>query len=74
MAARRLEETHEFEGTIEFTTEKSRLVETTFGERYWVPKSQTYDFNATDEHGNYMFVVSHWWWNKKDDFLVKERE
>lgn len=71
----RVEETHEFEGKVEFVTAKSRLVEDSFtGVRYWVPKSQTYDMNASDDNGNYMFVVSDWWWKKKGDFVVQDRE
>lgn len=72
--ARRMEETHEMEGRIEYVSAKSRLVEDTeSGARYWVPKTQTYDLNQTSDD-TFLFVVSDWWWKKKDDFIVKDRE
>jgi hypothetical protein len=68
------EQKHEFEGRIEHVTEKSRLVEDTeSGVRYWLPKSQTYDFNKTGED-TYLFAVYDWWWKKKGDFVVQDRE
>lgn len=70
----RIEETHEFEAKVEFTSAKSRLVELTLtGERYWVPKKCTYDFNPSDENGNFMFVVNDWWWRRRDTFIPGER-
>lgn len=68
------EPTHEFEGRIHFTTGKSRLVEVTFtGEKYWVPKKCTIDFNESDGDGNFIFVVNDWWWRKKNDFRAEDR-
>jgi hypothetical protein len=72
--ARRLEETHSFEGIVEHTTAKSRLIEDVqTGIRYWVPRSQTYDFNDTGA-GTQLFVVSDWFWKKKEDFIVQPRD
>lgn len=73
--ARRMEETHELEGRIELVTAKSRLVEDAeSGIRYWVPKTQTYDFNPCNDDGLFLLVVSDWWWRKKEDFVVQPRE
>jgi hypothetical protein len=67
----------EFEGRIEYVGPKSRLVEMTdSGVRYWLPKSCTFDFNRTnaEEPPLYMFNVTDWWWNKRHDFVVQDRE
>lgn len=69
MAPRRDEVTHEMEGRIEHTTAKARLFEDNFtGKRYWIPKSQMYDFNPSDDDGNFVVVVSDWWYKKRHDF------
>lgn len=69
----RIEETHEFEGKVLFTSSKSRLVEDTFtGVKYWIPKKCTYDMNESDDQGNFMFVVNDWWYRKRDDFIAKD--
>ena len=69
MAYRRDEETHEIEGRIELTTAKSRLVHDNMsGNKYFIPKSCTLDFNQSDADGNFLFVVSDWWWKKRHDF------
>jgi hypothetical protein len=78
MAWNKWENLHEIEASIEFTTEKSRLIEDTFtGKRYWLPKSCTYDFNLCNADKNYyLFQVNDWWWQKaqKGEFDVEERE
>lgn len=67
--------THEIEARIEFVTAKSRLIEDNFTNvRYWLPKSQTLDFNPCSDDGMYLVVVTDWWFRKKDDFIVKPRE
>jgi hypothetical protein len=67
---------YEFEAKIEFVSAKSRLVEDVFtGVRYWLPKSCTFDFNLCDaDNTYYLFVVNKWWWDKRKDFIVEERE
>ena len=54
--------TFEFEGRVEVTTAKARLVYPTMGpEKVWVPKSQTVEIGDPDEHGNCLFLVTEWW-------------
>lgn len=69
------ETTHEIEARIEFVTAKSRLIEDNFtGVRYWLPKSQTLDFNDTGSDGLFIIVVTDWWHRKRDEFVVRPRE
>lgn len=65
-------ETHQFEATVEFKSAKARLIEMTLGGRYWVPDSQTKDFYPSDFDGNFIFVVSDWWWNIRDKNNILE--
>lgn len=74
MAQRQDEITHEIEGKIEHVSAKARLVEDNFtGIRYWIPKSQTYDLNPSDDEGNFVLVVSDWWYKKRGDFEVQPK-
>lgn len=69
MARFRDEITHELEGKVLFVTAKSRLIEDNFtGKKYFIPKKCTIDFNDADDNGNVLFVVSDWWWKKRDEF------
>jgi hypothetical protein len=55
----------EFEGKVEHTTAKARLVKPTMGpEEVWVPKSQTFAMSPPDEYGNVLFTVTEWWASK----------
>ena len=69
------EQTHEIEGTIHFTSAKARLVEDNLdGTKYWIPKSQTVDYNLSHlEENLYLIVVTDWWWKKRHDFIAGER-
>jgi hypothetical protein len=52
-----------FEAKIEYTSEKSYLVELTLGGRYFVPKSQIVHLSEPDIDGNMEFTVTGWWWS-----------
>jgi len=68
MGYRAGDETHEFEGKIEFTTAKAYLVVPTMGPaQVWVPKSQTVSMSEPDGEGNRVFTVTEWWWSKQKD-------
>jgi hypothetical protein len=56
-----------FEAKIEFSTEKSHLVEMTLGGRYFVPKSQIVYMGEPDIDGNREFTVTGWWWGVKEE-------
>lgn len=67
--------THEIEARIEYVSGKARLIEDNFtGVRYWLPKSQTVDFNESGTEGLFIIVVTDWWDRKKGDFVVQPRE
>lgn len=65
-------ETVTFEARIEHKAPKSYLVEMTLGGRYFVPFKCITDMDEPDENGNRVFEVSEWWWNRRDDFEVKD--
>lgn len=65
MAWQRSKETYNFEATIQHTTAKAYLIEFTLGGVYWVPKSQVTSMEPSDGDGNYLFIVSEWWWGVK---------
>jgi hypothetical protein len=53
-----------FEGKVEVTTAKARLIETVFGAQVWLPKSQTISVGEKDVDGNQEFTVTEWWAKK----------
>lgn len=65
---------HVMEGTIQWVTEKSWLVEFTLGGRYWLPKKCVLNGEPgePDINGNRVFEINQWWWAKREDFEVKE--
>lgn len=70
----RQEITHEIEARIEYTSAKSRLIEDNFtGERYWLPKKCTIDFNQSGSEDLFLIVVSDWWWKKRHEFTVEDK-
>lgn len=76
---RRDEITHEVEARILWRGEKSYLIETTIPlidghHKFFVPKASVYDFNESDDEGNFMFLVGDWWYNKvmNGDFRAED--
>ena len=65
----RNEETHEFEGKIRWSNDKTKLIEATVPlydnhYMYWLPVKCTIDHNESDGEGNFMFKVTDWWYRK----------
>ena len=60
--------TVELEARVETTTAKAYLIEPTMGKQreVWLPKSQVAGMTERDEHGNCVFTVTRWWYERAE--------